>query len=55
MPRTGMPCDLATSEWPNSCASTETNNSSVAMKATDQVETGLQSGYIRGKKLVASE
>ena len=54
MLRTGIPCERATSEWPNSCASTETNNRSAAMSATDQVETGLQAGYTRGKKPVAS-
>ena len=42
MPRTGMPWERATSEWPNSWASTEANSSSVATIAVVHVAAGLQ-------------
>ena len=44
MLRTGMPCERATSEWPNSCASTEANSSSVATNAVIHAATALQPG-----------
>ena len=54
MLRTGMPCERATSEWPNSCATTEANNRSVAITAVTHVATALHPGYALGKNPLAS-
>jgi hypothetical protein len=39
---TGIPCARATSEWPSSWASTDTNSRMVATAATIQASAGLQ-------------
>ena len=52
MPRTLSPCPSATNEWPNSWASTETNNRIVATVPASQYCCGDQKRKNEGNALV---